>query len=589
MYELREAVRSRLVLHADLLPIVITYLVLGIIAILVIFIFYMSFVPGLPTKAEWNLDHWKNIANPYIVYKVIPNTVIVGGATITVTTLFAAPMAWLIHRTVFPFRNFFLALMASVAIVPGFVKTMGWSLLVNQKVGLINKAITDVFGLESFPLDLNNPLGMAWVMGLMLTPTMFFLISGPIQVLNPALEEAAATAGSNRWRTIVYVSLPLVWPAILAGAIYNFMTAISIFEVPAMLGAAGGQSPVLATELFYAINPPTQDSLHIQYGAAGVYGVLISAPSLVALYFYYRVLARARQYEVITGKGYHPKLIDLGYGKYFAVGFVLVYLALAAVVPMLMLVWSSFLPYLMMPSKAALNNLTVENYQNLLPAVGGLDTIRNTLVLVLGVTVSALFFSFMVSWTVVRTKARGRGVMDVFAMLPHAIPGVGFAFALFIVGILISVWVPWLTLTGTVTIIILANLLSRLAYGTRAINAALLQVHQELEESARICGASNIVTWRWVVLPLIIPALTYTGLWTAILTFREVTMALFLAGPRNLVYSTATWVLWRQGYIPRASAAAVVMVGVMVALLLITFWLTSRRIGNRPKPTSKLV
>jgi iron(III) transport system permease protein len=560
-----------------LLPILTTYFVLGIIALLVVFIFYMSFVPGVPTKTEWNLDNWKNIARPYILHKVIPNTVIVGFTTIAVTTFFAAPMAWLMHRTVFPCRNIFMAFMASVAIIPGFVKTMGWTLLVNEKVGLINQAMIYVFGLESFPADLNNPLGMAWVMGLMLTPTMFFLISGPMQVLDPALEEAAATAGLNRWRTIVHISLPLVWPAILAGAIYNFMTAISIFEVPAMLGAAGGQSPVLATELFYAINPPTQDSLQIEYGAAGVYGTLISLPSLVALYFYYKVLARSRQYEVITGKGYHPKLVDLGGGKILGVLFVCLYLALAAVIPMLMLTWSSFLPYLMMPSMGALANLTFENYKNLLSAIGGLNTIRNTLVLVVGVSLSALFFSFMVSWTVIRTQTKGRKLMDVFAMLPHAIPGVGFAFALFIIAVLVSVWIPWFSLTGTVTIIIIANLLSRLAYGTRAMNAALLQVHHELEESARICGATNISTWRWVVLPLIVPALTYTGLWTAILTFREVTMALFLAGPRNLVYSTATWVLWRQGHVTRASAAAVVMVGAMITLLTVVFWLAGRR------------
>ena len=155
----------------------------------------------------------------------------------------------------------------------------------------------------------------------------------------------------------------------------------------------------------------------------------------------------------------------------------------------------------------ALSKVSLDNYRSLLPTIGGMRVIYNTVILVLCVSLFVLFFSFMVSWVVVRSRVRGRQFMDTIAMLPHAIPGLGFAFALFIIAIPLSRWIPWLALNGTLIIIVVAHVLNRLAYGTRITNAALLQIHQELEESAKICGARNFATWFWVIVPLIRPSL----------------------------------------------------------------------------------
>ncbi len=539
---------------------------------LTFFVLYMTFVPGLPIEPGLTLSHWALLSDSYLALEVIPNTLIVGVGTVLVTIFFAGPLAWLLNRTTLPFRNVFMAMIATVVVIPGFVKAMGWIILVNEKIGLINKGLAALLGLESIPINLNNPYGMAWVMGLALTPSMFFLISGPMRALDPTLEEAAGVSGVNRWWTFVRVSLPLVWPAILGGAIYNFMTAISIFEIPAMLGGASGRAPVLASELFYTVHPTTPDSAasEIPYGAAGVYGVLIAAPSLLALHFYHRILAKTHRYGVITGKGYRPRNVELGRYKYWGVAFVLFYLLLAVVLPILVIVWTSLLPYVQMPSIEALSKLNFANYDDLYTIMGGPKVIRNTILLMVTVPVLVLFFSFMTSWVVVRTRLRMRQTMDTIAMLPHAIPGLAFAFALFILGLVASRWLPWLPLRGTVMIIIIANSLNRLAYGTRITNAALLQVTPELEECARVCGASNVsVMWR-IIAPLIKPSLIFAGLWTAMLTFREVSMALFLTETKNLVLAASVWMLWRDGDLSVASAAATVMVLITGVLMILT-------------------
>lgn len=557
-------------------PVICACALLSFIVLLVLFVLYMTFVPGLPTDPGLTLDNWKKIAHTRLLKQVIPNTLIVGIGTVLVATLFALPLAWLLNRTSLPLRNTFITLMAVVVVVPGFIKAMGWIILVNDRIGLLNKLVESMLGVEKIPLTVtNNPYGIAWVMGLMLTPTMFFLISGPMRALDPALEEAAAVTGTSQFGTTWWISLPLLWPAILAGVIYTFMTAVSIFEVPALLGAASGKVPVLASELFFAVRPPGEEVASIAYGAAGVYGVLIALPSFVALYFYLRLLAKVRHYEVVTGKGYRPKDIDLGAFTWPALAFVVLYLLLSAVLPLAVLVWASLLPYIQLPTVEALKKVTLSNYDGLLASLGGWLVMFNTIILAVTVSLLVMFFSFMISWVVVRTRFPFRKAMDTAAMLPHAFPGLAFAFALFILALLASTWFPTFTLKGTLTIIVAANLVSRLSYGTRVTNAALFQIQSDLEECAQLCGARNLTVLRWVVAPLIKPSLVFAGVWTGLLTFQEVTMALFLSESHNRVLSVSIWQLWSSGNIGIASAGAVMMVVVMGLLMLVTFRLTT--------------
>ena len=552
----------------NLIPLTSSWLILLLIVSQLLFVFYMTFVPGLPTDPGWTLKHWTNVMHTRMLTKVIPNTVVVGFGTILVATFFALPLAWLLNRTSLPFRNTFITLMAVAVIVPGFLKAMGWIMLLNERIGLVNKAIGALLGIARIPLSVtDNPWGIGWVMGLMLTPTMFFLVSGPMRALDPALEEAAEVAGNSEWSITWRVSLPLIWPAILAGIIYTFMTAISVFEVPALLGAASGKVPVLATELFYAVRPSGPDVADLAYGAGGVYGLLIALPSLVALYFYLRSLTQARRYEVITGKAYRPRDIDLGPLKWLGLGFVGLYLLLAVILPLLVLFWASVLPYLQMPSAEALSKVSLVNYRDLLAAIGGMSILWNTVILTVSVALLVLFFSLMVSWVVVRTPTRFAKTMDIIAMLPHAIPGLAFAFALAMLAIFVAKWFPSVPFQGTLGIIVLANVITKIAYGTRITNAALVQVQADLEECAQLCGARNLTVIFRVLMPLIKPSLVFAGLWTCLLTFREVTLTLFLAESHNRVLAVSIWQLWQSGNVGTAAAGGVIMVLVMSVMV----------------------
>lgn len=559
-----------------------SWLICSLIIGLTGLILWMTFVPGLPFEARLSFSNYWEVFGSDHLWKVMLNTFWVGLGTVGVAVFFGVPLGWLLNRTDLPLRSLFITMLAVTVIMPGLVKAMGWIMLLSPQVGLINKLLMDLFRLNEAPFDINSIWGIGFVQGLMLTPSMFFLISGPMRSLDPALEEAAEVVGANRWKTLIWITSPVLWPAILGGVIYIFMTGIAIFEVAGLLGGLS-DNRVLATELFLAVQP-FEGSLEIKYGVAGIYGLLIMAPSLAALFFYFQSIKQAHRYAVISGKGYRPKTFSLGRLRVPALLFVFLYLLLAVFLPFVVLLWASMLPSLRMPSVEALSLVSLRWYQEIHYVLGGIEVIKNTLLLVVTSSVLVLFFSFMVSWVVVRTKLRTRQLLDTIAMLPHAIPGIGFAFALLVVGIMGARWLPWLPFYNTVWIIIAGNVLNRLSYSTRITNAALLQVQQELEDAALVCGARKWVSMWRVMAPLIRPSLVFAGLWTALLVFREVSMALLLGGPKNKVLATQLWILWRQGNLSEAAALSIVLVFIMGVLILLLQKMTGSVVQARVAP-----
>lgn len=554
---------------------VAAWTLLGFIGTLLAFIVYMSFIPGLPTDGGWTLANWANLAAPDFVQRVLPNTLVLGCGAVCIANAFGLPIAWLLNRTNVPFRRGFTILMAMVLVVPGYIASMGWIMLVDPQIGVLNVALGALAHVPSVPLTVSNNIwGITWVIGLMLVPAVFFLVAGPMRALDPALAEASRMSGASPWGTFLRVDAPLLWPAVLGAVIYTFISSVSIFDVPALLGGGTGKVPVLATALFYAVRPGGPQTQSFAYGVAGVYGLVLAIPCLAALWFYLRLLDRAERFAVVGGKSYRPRDVRLGVARWLGIAFVVAYLAMALLLPFLVLVWASLLPVLQAPSLALVSRLSLANYQNLVQTIGGPAVLINTALLVVSVAILVPAFSVTLSWIVVRTRLRQRKPIDVLSMLPHAIPGLAFAFALSMLGILAGRFLPWLPLSGTLVLVVVADLIQRIPYGTRLANASLAQVHRELEEAAQMSGAAPWQTMRRVLFPLIRPGVVYLGIWTALLTLQEVSMALFLSGPQNVVLSVSIFQLWTDGSLGPAAAGSVVLMLVLSVVTALVLKLT---------------
>lgn len=524
-----------------------------LIGVPVVMVILMSLRTGFPGETvPLTLENYVEVyANPK-TYQVLLNTIIFAVASVSVTLLITVPLVWILMRTDVPLKKTIYVLLTVGILVPVFLRTIAWIILLSPRIGLVNKWLQQWFDLASPPFNLYSLPGMAFVQGVSFVPGAFFMLAAAYQSMDPSLEEAAYTSGVGKLRTFLKINIPITWPAIAAVMVYLFMTSIAVFEVPAIIGLPA-RILVLSSLIFQSTTPTTGLP---DYGTAGAYGGIMLVLGLVLAALYVRLVKQGKKYTVITGRGYRPREIALGRWKWAALAFVFLYLSLEVFVPSLVLLWTSLLPYLQLPSAEALSSLTFKHYLEL-PSHVGITPFINTLILMFAVPTVTMVLSVLVSWIVIRTQVSFRGFLDTLAFIPHAIPGILMAVGLAYLGLAYRNYFP---LYGTIFIIIVAHTINWIAYGTRTTNSVMIQVHRELEEAGRVAGASSQrVLWK-IVLPLIAAGVLNSWIWIGMLSYREVTMSLTLMTRSNVVISTVVWQFWGSGWVPQVCALGVILI-----------------------------
>jgi iron(III) transport system permease protein len=524
-----------------------------IVGVPVAMVVVMSLRTGFPGEGgALTLANFIRVYSEPSTYDALLNTALFATGTVLVTLLFAVPLVWLLMRTDIPLKKTIYVLLTVGILIPVFLRTIAWILLLSPRIGLVNKWASQVFGLDQPLLSVYNIPGMAFVQGVSFVPSAFFMLAAAYRTMDPSLEEAAYASGVNKLRTFLKINIPITMPAIAAVMVYLFMTGIAVFEVPAIIGLPA-RILVLSSLIYSSANPPTGLP---DYGIAGAYGGIMFLTGLTLAYFYVRVVRQGKKYTVITGRGYRPRELALGRWKWTALAYVLLYLSMEVFIPFLVLLWTSLLPYMQLPSATALAEVSLKNYLAIPNYVGARPFI-NTAILMFAVPTATMILSVLISWVVIRTEVSFRGFLDTLAFLPHAVPGILLAIGLAYLGLAYRDIFP---LYGTILIIILAHTINWIAYGTRTTNGVMIQVHRELEEAGRVSGASTPRVLCRIVLPLIAAGVLNSWIWIGMLSYREVTMALTLYTRQNVVISTVVWQFWGSGWIPEVSALGVILI-----------------------------
>jgi len=548
-------------------------LVLGLVLVPLSFLILGSFSTArLPTDFSLETMGWVNYLKVYTdpdTYALLGNTVIYVAGSALLGISLAVTLAWLVERTNMPGKVWIYAGVPMTLAVPGMLQAMAWVLLLSPRIGLINKSLQNLLNLDRAPINVYSLGGMVFLEGLRLVPTAFLMLVPLMRSMDPTLEEAAAVSGARPLSAARKITLRLLAPGLVAVMIYQVMTALEVFEIPGILGLPAGIY-VFSTKIYAIIRSATFMPVYGQANALAMVYLLIA---VVTTYFYARMISRVEKYTIITGKGYRPRLLDLGRWRYPALALVFLYLFLAILLPFLVFAYASFLSYLQTPSLAAMKGMTLKNYRFLTQYGEVGDALKNTILMVIMTATATVLLSFFVSLVVVRSKFWGRKLLDQLAFVPHAIPGIVLGIAFFWVFLKID----FIPIYGTVWAISIGFTVSFLSYGSRAMNASLLQIHKELEEAAYVSGARPWRTLLRVFLPLMMPTFVGVWIWVVLHAVRIAGLPLILyEGPRNQVLSILIWNMWDQGYVP-----AVAAIGTLLMLTLLLLTLAVRYIGFR--------
>jgi len=251
-----------------------------LIGIPVYTVFLSSLKTGIPgQESTLTVKNYVEAFTDPATMDAILNTALFTVCTLAVALLFCIPIVWLMSRTDLPFKGIFYVLFTLGVLIPVFLKTMGWIILVSPRIGILNVTAMNLLGLEKPLFNVYSVPWMGIIQGLAFVPLAFFMLSAAYQAMDPTLEEAAYISGANKIKTILRINIPITFPAILAVFIYLTMLTVAVFETPALLGLPG-RIFLLSSLIFFSISPETGLP---NYGLAASYGSILLVFAFISM------------------------------------------------------------------------------------------------------------------------------------------------------------------------------------------------------------------------------------------------------------------------------------------------------------------
>ncbi len=518
--------------------------------------------PGI--AGTFNLDGYREILSEQSFVTLL-NTIGIALAKTIPSVVLAVLLAWILARTDTPFRGSLEVLVTLPFFIPPILTAMAWGMLGNPQVGLLNQLYQWITGSDRSPINVYSYGGIVWHMMQYAVPFLFLLIVDAFRAMDPSLEEAARMCGASRFRTFRTVTLQLMLPALTSAAILSFIRGIENFESPLFFGSPAGIH-VITTDIYDSINqrsPP-----QYQYATAISFVILALLFLIVLLQWW---MLRGRSFQTVTGKGYSPAVIKLGKWRWVTFSFCLLFFVVTVVLPVGQLLIGSFFKFF---GFYQWDMLTLEHYQAVFGSSEFWRGFGNTMLLGLVGATLTMALGGAVAYISVRTKWRGRFLIDSMAWLPWMMPGivlgVGFLWGFALLPHSIPIY-------GTIWALLLAYISLGTPLSVRVMSSAYAQLSFDLEECSRVHGAGWLQTMWRIMVALAWPSFAVGWVLVFFGIMRELSASVLLYSVGSEVLSVVLLKLWANG-----NAEQVSVIGLIMMLMVIVFrWVQLRVIKTR--------
>lgn len=432
-----------------------------------------------------------------VTQQIVKNTILLGVTVGFLGTFIGFLFAYAQTRLEFRGKRILHIISLVPLISPPFAFATAIIILFGRS-GIITR---DLLGLS--PILYGFP-GLVIVLTTSFFPVAYMNMLGMMRSLDPSLDEAASILGASKFKVFRKVTLPMLIPGIASSFLLLFVESIADLANPLVIG---GDFTVLSSRAYIAIN----GDYDVAAGAA--YSVVLLVPGLL-VFMLQRYWAQRRNIVSVTGKpSGRISPVESKPAKFalltvpFTVSFLIVLVYITVIV-------GGFVKVL-----GVSNTLTMEHFSYVFSGIGN-EAIFKTTLLALIATPIAGILGMILAWLIVRKIRRGQQAMDFLGMLGIAVPGtvLGIGYAVTFnhttklgdFGIVPQLAGGGAIFGGALAIIMVYTIRSSPA-GQRSGIAALQQIDPAIDEAASSLGASGVVTFRKVTLPLIRGALL-TGL-----------------------------------------------------------------------------
>jgi iron(III) transport system permease protein len=369
------------------------------------------------------------------------------------------------------------------------------------------------------------------------------------------------------------VTLPLLKPGLANAFLVGFIESMADFGNPVVVG---GQFSVLSTEIFFAIVGAQFDQ-----GRAASLAWILTLFAL-AVFAAQRMLLGRQGFTTVGGKGDGGIAMALPAGvRRIVYGVALPWIAFTLVVYLFAFAGG------FVQTWGRDYTLTLNHFRTAFSLEWGpfgmvwsgtaWNSFFTTIKLAALSAPMTAAVGLTIAWLLARTEFKGQGLFEFSALLAFAIPGTVLG-----VSYILAFNVPPFELTGTSLIIVLCFMFRNLPVGVRAGTAAFKQLDRSLDEASVMLRASSLQTLRYVVLPLLKPALVAALVYSFVRSITTVSAVIFLVTAENEL--ATTYIIGRVGngdYGVALAYCTVLIILMSVVTAMIQFFVGERRLGRR--------
>jgi iron(III) transport system permease protein len=523
--------------------------------ILVIALQSFQSAPLYDPVRSWTLDSYFGLfGNPEFRRAVGNSLGLAVVATIVATTVGVAS-AIVLARLEVPGRAWLEGAMLGPIYISQLVLALGWYVLYGQS-GYVSLLFRHLFG--AVPWNLSSIPGMGVLGGLAMAPAVMLYCTSSLSLSDASLEDAARSAGASPFQVVRSITLPLLRPAIVYSVLLTFVGGLEMLSIPLVFGWPAGLEFFTTFLLRESMGQGEPD-----YGMLGAAALTLLAMVAVLVLVQQKLLAKRQRFITVRGKSQRPKPIDIGRWRWVLCGVLALYLAFTVVLPIIALILRSFVMYLT-PLMSPWALLTLDHFKALVHHDIYARSIGNSLIVATVGAGVATALIVMITAVIQRSEFRFARQLEMLTLFPRAVPGmvVGIGF------LWVVLWVPGLNLLhGTLAILIIAFTMRDLPTAYAMVAPSFLQIGKEIDQSARVCGASWWRTCRSIVVPIGRPALIACYLIVFIAFFKEYASAVFLYSPGNEIIGTTMLNVWAKGEVGPVAALSVIQL--MLTLVLV--------------------
>lgn len=541
-------------------------LIYALLGILFLYPLSRLLIAAFTREGLFSLENFGAIFTNESNVSALWNSFYIGIVVTGFSTLIGFVLSWLVVRTNLPFRRFFRFVLIMPFFIPPFIMAFAWTRLLGR-AGYINQLLQRIFDLSAPPIQIYGAIGVIFVSVIYTYPYAFIAISQSMERVGAHLEEAAQISGASKLQVLRQIVLPVLLPSVGAAAVIVFITSVSMFGIPAIMGTPG--QFIVTTTRIYGYVGGFRDPNGMGIATSLSIALLVFAMIGLLLQNYF---TRKQHFTVITGKSAPIEVTDLRTWRIPLAILVGIFAAIVLAAPVLAVAITSVMRALGLAIRP--ENMTFAHYGRLLQMPLVARSLRNSFFLALSVPTLGVFAAVILTFVKRQGRMPGRNAIDYIVSMPYAIPGI-------VIGVaMILAWIRpvlGLSIYNTIWILFVAYIVRFMIFPMRTVGAAWKQLDSSLEEAARISGAGEARTLRDVSGPLISTGIISGWLLAFMPALTELTLSILLYSPRNETIGVTAFNVMQEGLVTVAGAYAMIIVVVVVALNILLNMITAKR------------